>query len=86
MHLEYSLRQKAPQPLKLIQRTPQLYEWFTNEWVHLVAIHPETKETTRFSNGIFINYQPNFVPQSVNNVEALFKSESENLPVLLIKE
>ncbi|MBK9568278.1 MAG: DUF2309 domain-containing protein [Saprospiraceae bacterium] len=72
--------------LKTIQRTPQLYEWFTNEWVHLVAIHPETKETTRFSNGIFINYQPNFVPQSVNNVEALFKSESENLPVLLIKE
>jgi uncharacterized protein YbcC (UPF0753/DUF2309 family) len=72
--------------LKTIQRTPQLYEWFINEWVHLVVIHPDTKEVSRFSNGNFETYCPDFVPQSINEVESLFQTESENLPVLLIKE
>jgi uncharacterized protein YbcC (UPF0753/DUF2309 family) len=72
--------------LKTIQRTPQLYEWFINEWVHLVVIHPDTKEVSRFSNGNFETYCPDFVPQSINEVESLFQTESKNLPVLLIKE
>jgi len=72
--------------LKTIQRTPQLYEWFINEWIHLVVIHPETKQITRFNEGKFSDYNPDFVPQTVSDVESLFKTERGNLPVLLIKE
>lgn len=72
--------------LKTIQRTPQLYEWFINEWVHLVVIHPDTKKITRFKDGSFFDYMPDFVPPTVTNVESLFKTESGNLPVLIIKE
>ena len=72
--------------LKTIQRTPQLYEWFINEWVHLVVIHPDTKNITRFKDGSFFDYSPDFVPPTVTDVESLFKTESDNLPVLLIKE
>jgi uncharacterized protein len=72
--------------LKTIQRTSQLYEWFINEWVHLVVIHPDTKKVTRFKYGSFFDYSPDFVPPTVTDVEALFKTERDNLPVLLIKE
>jgi uncharacterized protein len=72
--------------LKTIQRTPQLYEWFINEWIHLVVIHPETKQITRFIDGTFSDYNPDFEPQTVSDVESLFKTERGNLPVLLIKE
>jgi len=72
--------------LKTIQRTSQLYEWFINEWVHLVVIHPDTKKITRFKDGSFFDYSPDFVPPTVTDVEALFKTERDNLPVLILKE
>jgi len=39
--------------LKAIQSTPAMYEWYINEWVHLVSIHPDTNELTYFKNGNF---------------------------------
>ena len=44
--------------LKTIQSTPEMYEWFINEWVHLAAVNPETSELYYFSKGAFIPYQP----------------------------
>lgn len=44
--------------LKTIQSTPEMYEWFINEWVHLAAVNPETSELYYFSKGTFIPYQP----------------------------
>lgn len=72
--------------LKTIQRTPELYEWFINEWVHLVVIAPEDKSLWRFSEGSFHPYKP--VTQaiaSVDNLETIFEHQSENLPVYLLK-
>lgn len=43
--------------LKTIQSTPEMYEWFINEWVHLVAVNPETNELNYFKEGKFIPYQ-----------------------------
>ncbi len=34
-----------------------MYEWFINEWVHLVAIHPETNNFHRFKEGEFTAYE-----------------------------
>ena len=72
--------------LKTIQRTPELYEWFINNWVHLVVIAPEDKSLWRFSEGSFHPYKP--VTQaivSVDNLETIFEHQSENLPVYLLK-
>ncbi|MFZ4543423.1 MAG: YbcC family protein [Saprospiraceae bacterium] len=43
--------------LKSIQSSPAMYEWYINEWVHLVSIHPETRVLTYFKNGQFVPYQ-----------------------------
>jgi hypothetical protein len=44
--------------LKTVQSTPEMYEWFLNEWVHLVSVNPETAELFYFKQGSFIPYQP----------------------------
>lgn len=43
--------------LKSIQSTPAMYEWYVNEWVHLISIDPETKSLSYFKQGKFIPYQ-----------------------------
>ena len=35
-----------------------MYEWYINEWVHLVTVHPITKEMSYFKEGEFIPYTP----------------------------
>jgi len=44
--------------LKTIQAQPEVYEWFINEWVHLVAIQPETDQFFYFKQGAFVLYEP----------------------------
>jgi len=44
--------------LKTIQSQPEMYEWYINDWMHLVAIHPKTKQFFYFKNGIFSEYEP----------------------------
>jgi uncharacterized protein YbcC (UPF0753/DUF2309 family) len=44
--------------LKTIQSDPTIYEWYINEWVHLVVINPNDKLLYHFANGIFTQYDP----------------------------
>ncbi len=44
--------------LKTIQSVPEMYEWFINEWVHLVAVNPETNQFYYFNSGVFTEYLP----------------------------
>ena len=44
--------------LKTIQSAPEMYEWYINEWIHLMVVNPETKEFFYFKNGSFSSYQP----------------------------
>lgn len=71
--------------LKVIQTHAPTYEWFVNEWVRLVCIHPETKAAYVFSQGIFEQYTP-LTPsvESVKNLDAVLESSAENLPVYII--
>lgn len=72
--------------LKTIQRTPELYEWFFNEWIHLVVINPEDKTLWRFLEGSFQNYKPETQNiTSTENLESIFEHHSGNLPVYLLK-
>ncbi|GAB4141917.1 MAG: hypothetical protein Fur0041_17110 [Bacteroidia bacterium] len=72
--------------LQTIQKSPETYEWFINEWVHLAVVHPETKELYYFSNGEFSKYKP-LTDQlgTVDHVAPLIESSQENFPVYLIK-
>jgi uncharacterized protein YbcC (UPF0753/DUF2309 family) len=72
--------------LKTIQTNPATYEWFENEWVRLVVMHPETHKPMLFSKGSFVEYQT--INQSIKHVDDLLGElikEHNNLPVLEIK-
>jgi len=68
--------------LKTVQQAPEVYEWYANEWIHLIAIHPETRELSRFKEGKFEVYRPlrETIP-TVHDIRNLFENSSENLPV-----
>lgn len=84
--------------LNTIKTEGSLYEWFANEWVHLVAIHPDTNEFYYFKNGEFAPYVPlkptikavddihHFI-ESAKEMETnhIVDATQENLPVHLIK-
>jgi len=68
--------------LKVIQHAPETYEWFINEWVHLVAIDPETHDLFVFGDGKFTPYKtlPATI-QHVDNLTPVLESTEDNLPV-----
>lgn len=68
--------------LQTIQKAPEMYEWFINEWVHLVAIDPETNQQYLFKNGGFNEYGA--MRKSVSTIPdltELIESTADNLPV-----
>ena len=71
--------------LSVIQRASETYEWFINQWIHLVSVHPITKEITRFSGGAFVKQEIENVPLAhVRNIERVVAESTENLPVMMI--
>jgi hypothetical protein len=73
--------------LKTIQRQPETYEWFANEWVNLVAVNPETEEMFVFKDGDFVLYQPLTARvESVGDVTPVLETHQDNLPVYLIND
>lgn len=69
--------------LNTIQRSPETYEWFINEWVHLIVIHPESKKLYRFVEGIFTSYDPHVksVP-AIKDIGSIVEGTEENIPVI----
>jgi uncharacterized protein len=71
--------------LKTIQTHDATYEWFINDWVKLACIHPDSKQAFVFKQGEFVEYHPNTSHiASIDNLDAVLESTSENLPVYLI--
>lgn len=72
--------------LTTIKKSPETYEWFLNEWVNLVVIHPESHEAYVYKNEAFIKYT--CITQKVDTTDDIIstiESEEENLPVYLLK-
>lgn len=68
-----------------ITKNPETYEWFKNEWVHLVVVNPQSKTLHRLVNEKFELYKPTTLQiQKVSDLNKLFENSSENLPVTLI--
>ncbi len=85
--------------LKALQSSPEVFEWYKNEWVHIVALHPEEKEFYYFTDGAFERYQPitksseiKTIHNMVEFIEGAKEMETnhivhateENLPVYLL--
>ncbi|HEX8315005.1 MAG TPA: DUF2309 domain-containing protein [Flavisolibacter sp.] len=85
--------------LKAIQSSPEVFEWYKNEWVHIVALHPQEQQFYFFSDGEFKKYQPitgTAQIKTIKNMEAFFEgaremetnhivhATEENLPVYLL--
>lgn len=85
--------------LSAIQSSPEVYEWYFNEWVHIVSLHPEEKQFYYFKNGMFEKYEPiteKSAIGTIHNMEKLFEdaremetnhivhATEENLPVYLL--
>ncbi len=85
--------------LKAIQSTPEVFEWYKNEWVHIVALHPDEKQFYYFRNGTFTSYKPITGKENIkviHNMEAFIEgaremetnhivhATEENLPVYLL--
>ena len=83
---------------RVIKSDASLYEWFANEWIHLVALHPEKKTLYVFEGEAFILYEPltKELP-TIHNLSEMFEESpkmktnhildatKENLPVHIIK-
>lgn len=83
---------------KVIQANPSLYEWFANEWIHLVAVDPTDKTLHVFKQGEFAPYTPltKKLP-TVHDLPKMFETTpkmktnhildatQENLPVRILK-
>jgi uncharacterized protein YbcC (UPF0753/DUF2309 family) len=68
--------------LKTIQKAPEVYEWFINEWVHLASINPETHEISIFKDGSFTSYIP--MKQKIEviaDLTPIIETHEDNLPV-----
>lgn len=83
---------------KTIKSNPSLYEWFSKEWINLVALDPKSRELHVFKNDSFVAYTPitKELP-SVDDLPRMFETAikmktnyildatQENLPVHIIK-
>lgn len=83
--------------LKTIKAVPEMYEWYNNDWVHLIALNPETDAFYYFKDGSFLEYSPlngdtpeiadlNTLIESSKEMETnyIVDATMENLPVYTI--
>lgn len=85
--------------LKAIQSSPEVFEWYANEWVHIIAFDSGNKKFHYFRNGVFEEYHP-ITPEdkieTIRNMESFIEgaremetnhivhATEENLPVYLL--
>jgi len=85
--------------LKAIQSSPEVFEWYKNEWVHIMALHPEERQFYYFKEGAFTKYNPITDAgeiKTIHNMEEFLEgakemetnhivhATEENLPVYLL--
>lgn len=84
--------------LNTIKALPDLYEWFSKRWIHLIAIHPDTNEFYYFKNDGFYLHVPmtgelkyttdiHTLIETAKEMETNYITDAtrENLPVHVIK-
>jgi uncharacterized protein YbcC (UPF0753/DUF2309 family) len=71
--------------MKTIKTEEFTYEWFKNDWIHLVSIDPFTAELKVFENEAFIPYATSTRSLPIaESMEHLVEQHTENIPVHLL--
>lgn len=83
---------------KVVESNPSLYEWFENEWIHLVVLHPKEKTFYVLAGKTFAPYTPLTTKlPTVDDLPGMFEktpkmktnhildATQENLPVHIMK-
>ncbi len=93
------VEQKPEIVLQAIKSSLEVFEWYKNEWVHIVALHPGEKQFYYFKDGVFSKYDPitgSDAIKTIHNMEEFIEGASEmetnhivhateeNLPVYLL--
>ncbi len=65
--------------LKVIHISPEVFEWYENEWIHLVVINPTDGLLYRYVDGSLQQYKPLQDAPFTNDVTSLIESTSENI-------
>jgi uncharacterized protein YbcC (UPF0753/DUF2309 family) len=81
--------------LNVLKSSKEIYQWYINDWIHLVVIDPFTKNLYDFENGVFKEYQ--IISQNLSHINQnifrnsmkmkssnIIDSTKENLPVFSI--
>lgn len=72
--------------LDVVQRQAETYEWFINDWINLVAVHPETRELFSFKDGKFVPYHVLTTRlEQIADVTPKIESTEDNLPVYILR-
>lgn len=73
----------------VVQSSDVLKNWFDNQWMHLVAMHPESHEFYLYENTTFVLYSlvssNNIKEKSSHELFDIFLSKSNDLDVYLLK-
>ena len=70
--------------LNAISNSPETYEWYNNEWMHLVSVNPISRKLQVFKEGQFVPYKPLMSKlENIPNLNYLIESTEENFPVYL---
>jgi uncharacterized protein YbcC (UPF0753/DUF2309 family) len=68
--------------LNTIQQHAETYEWFLNEWVHLVAYHPTEGNLYHFKDGHFHPYTPLLDHvDTIQKIVPILEEKADNIPV-----
>jgi hypothetical protein len=71
--------------LNTLKQSAETFEWFINNWIHLVCVNPDTGDFYEFREGEFNRYTPlSKAPETLNNLNSVIETSSENLPVYLL--
>jgi uncharacterized protein YbcC (UPF0753/DUF2309 family) len=73
--------------LEVLQKNPKTYEWFANEWVHLVVFHPTEKVFYRLHGNQFLPYETS--EGKVKHGDLALKKimhDLEDLPIQIIQK
>jgi uncharacterized protein YbcC (UPF0753/DUF2309 family) len=71
--------------LTVLQNSPETYEWFVNDWIHLASINPVNRELRYFKNGSFVPYEPISKIEVADDEISIIENTEDNIAVHLIK-
>jgi uncharacterized protein YbcC (UPF0753/DUF2309 family) len=69
--------------LQTIQQSSETYEWFKNDWVNLVVVHPVSRKLFRFKDGHLLPYKTSTEVKRVTDLTNVLETNTDNIDALI---